>query len=112
MAARVYCKTTAKDVQSYFLTDGKNDYYLFNSGFRRSNKEFFSQGRFIQEVLDARRHVSASVQRISIRLISAIRYIESEYGICVLQRTAKKQQKKRSVKSFEIYDRRYELAAV
>lgn len=111
MASRVYCKTTAKGVQSYFLTVGKVDYYLFNSDFRRSNKEFFSQGRFIQEVLDARRHVSASVQRISIRIISAIRYIESEYGICVLQKTARKQQRKRSVKSFRIYDRQYEFAA-
>lgn len=108
MAAKVYCRTTAKGVQSYYLTDGKENYYLFDSAYRKSNKEFFSQGRFIQEVLDAKRHASTSVQRTSIRLVGAIRYIESEYGICILQQTAKRQQKKRSTKMLRKFERGYE----
>lgn len=110
MAAKIYCRTTEKGVQSYYLCDGKENYYLFDSEFRKSNKEFFSQGRFIQEVFDARRHESTSVQRTSIRLISAVRYIESEYGLCVLQQTAKKKRQKRSQKMFRKSERQYELA--
>ena len=112
MAARIYCRTTAKGEQTYFLSDGKIDYYLFKSDFRRSNREFFSQGRFIREVLDARRHSSASVRRTSIRLIGAIKYIESEYGICILQQTAKRQQKRRTTRRLRIYDRQDELAVI
>lgn len=110
MAAKIYCKTTGKGVQSYYLFDGKQDYYLFNSEFRRSNKEFFSQGRFIQEVLDAKRHNSTSVRKTSNRLIGAVKYIESEYGICVFQQTAKKQQKRKSPKLFQAYDIEYDFA--
>ena len=112
MAAKIYCRTTAKGVQTYYLADGKKNYYLFNSTFHKSNKEFFSQGRYIKEVLDARRHVSASVQKISIRLISIVKYIESEYGICVLQKTAnKRQQKKRSTKMLRKSQYSYGLVA-
>lgn len=94
MSTKIYCKTTAKGVQSYYLTHGKEDYYLFDSAFRKSNKQFFANGRCIDEVLNARRHVSASVQRISTRIIGLVKYIESEYGICILRQTAKKQCKK------------------
>lgn len=112
MAAKIYCRTTAKGIQSYYLTEGKENYHLFDSAFHRSNKEFFSQGRFIQEVLNARRHASTSVQKISVRLISLVKYIESEYGICVLQKTAnKKQRKRRSSKMLRKSQYSYELAA-
>lgn len=110
MAAKVYCRTTAKGVQTYYLTAGKEDYYLFDADYRKSNKEFFSQGRYIQELLDAKRHNSTSVRRISTRLINAVRYIESEYAICVFQQTAKKQQKKRSNKMFRKSERACAIA--
>ena len=95
MSAKIYCKTTAKGVQKYYLTDGKRNYDLFESSFRKSNRDFFSRGRSIQEVLDAKRHVSASVRRISVRIISMVKYVESEYGVCVFRKTEKKQQSKR-----------------
>ena len=93
MAAKVYCRTTGKDTQSYYLEYGNKTYYLFGTRFYRSNREFFVCGRYIQEVLDARRHESASVRRASVRLIGAIKYIENEYGICVLRQTAKKRRR-------------------
>ncbi len=110
MAAKIYCKTTNKGIQSYFLNDGKTDYYLLNSAFRRSNKEFFSQGRYIQEVLDARRHHSTSVRKASVRLIGAVKYIEKEYDVCVFNQTAKKQQKRKSHKSCRAFDKEYGVA--
>ena len=79
MSTKIYCRTTAKGVQSYYLTYGREDYYLFDSAYRKSNMEFFSRGRLISEVLNARRHISTSVQRTSNRLIGFIKYIESEF---------------------------------
>lgn len=112
MAAKIYCRTTAKGVQSYYLTDGKENYFLFVSDYHKSNRDFFSQGRYIQEVLDARRHTSTSVQRISARLIGAVKYIESEYGICVLQQTAKRQKGNiRSTKMLKKSERAYDFVA-
>jgi len=110
MAAKIYCRTTAKGIQSYFLNDGKTDYYLFNTVFRQSNKKFFSPGRYIHEVLDARRHHSTSVQRTSTRLIGAVKYIEKEYDVCVFNQTVKKQQKKKPHKARMTLDNEYEFA--
>ena len=110
---KIYCKTTDKGIQTYYLTDGKRDYDLFRTSFHRSNKEFFGKGRYVQEVLDARRHRSETVRRTSVRLVSAVKYIESEYGICVFQQTAKKQQRKiRSTKLLRKSERALELIAV
>lgn len=112
MTMKIYCKAN-KAKQTYFLTDGKRDYQLFTTSYRKSNKAFFANGRYIQEVLDARRHKSETVRRISVRLISTVKYIESEYGICVLQQTAKKRQGKiRSTKLLKKSERAdYELLA-
>ena len=108
MSLKVYCSTKDKGVQSYYLADGKESYYLFDSAYRVSNKKFFSRGRVIQEVLAARRHSSESVRRTSVRLISTIKYIEGEYDLCVLQKTARKQQKKRSTKMLRKSERERE----
>ena len=113
MAYKIYCKTTDKGIQSYYLTDGRNNYYLLNSDYRKSNMQFFMHGKYIQEVLDAKRHKSASVSRASVRIISAVKYIESEYGICVLHKTAKRQRKKiRSTKLLKRSDRFFNPIAV
>ena len=94
MTAKIYCRTTDKGVQTYYLTDGKRDYYLLRTNYRKINTVYFSHGRSIEEVLNARRHISNSVQRISVRLITMVKYVENEQGICVLRQTAKKQQRK------------------
>ena len=106
MTAKIYSRTTAKGVQTYYLTDGKKEYCLIRSNYRKSNMVFFSRARSIGEVLNARRHVSSSVQRISVRLISMVKYIENEQGICVLKQTAKRQQRKvRSTKMLKRSER-------
>lgn len=103
MKATVYCKTTARGVQTYYLNDGKRDYYLLKSGYHRSNRDFFSQGRSIQEVVASRKNKSTSVRKARDRLLGAIKYIESEYGLCLLQKTAKKANKRRHINRFDDY---------
>ena len=110
MTAKIYCRTTAKDTQSYYLAYGKENYFLFDCAFRRSNKEFFAPGRYIDEILDARRHASKSVRRISVRLIGYAKYIESEHGISIFQQTARKKAKKRSNKMARKSEMQYKLA--
>ena len=94
MTNKIYCKTTEKGVQSYYLTDGKETHFLCNSSYRKSNKDFFAIGRRIDEVLDARRHYSSSVRKMSERLIKVVKYLEGEYDLCVFNQTAKRKQNK------------------
>lgn len=44
MQATVFCKTTAKATQSFFVKVGGKEYFLFQQDFRKSNKEFFRNG--------------------------------------------------------------------
>lgn len=44
MQATVFCKTTAKATQSFFVKVGGREYFLFEQDFRKSNKEFFRNG--------------------------------------------------------------------
>ena len=98
MTAKVYCTTKMKGVQYYFVKVDGVEYYLFSSAFRRSNKNFFARGRYINEVMDGQRNCSESVRRISTRVVGAIKNLESEEGLCIFQQTAKLKQKKRSTK--------------
>lgn len=98
MISKIYCRTTEKGVQSYYITCGKETHFLCNASYHKSNRDFFVSGRRIDEVLDARRHVSNSVRKISERIVKAVKYLESEYDLCVFNQTAKKKTKSYSAK--------------
>ena len=92
MKNKIYCKTTGKGQQSYYLTVNGEDYFLFTQKFRRSNKEFFANGVTIDEALNWAGQRSESVIRTMRKLPSYISFVESEYGISVLKKTKKRQE--------------------
>ena len=110
MRNKIYCKTTGKGQQSYYLTVDGKDYFLFTQAFRRSNKEVFSKGVTIDEALRWQGQHSESVIRTMRKLPSYIRYVEQEYGIVVLNKTKKKHDKKvktpykRERVTYDLYD--------
>lgn len=95
MKTTIYCKTTDKGLQSFYLKRGAQEYFLFTSNFRRSNKNFFGGGVYIDDALAAKNNTSTSVSKIAEKLFGAIRYIESEYEIAVLDKTVNKNSKTR-----------------
>lgn len=89
----IYCKTVSKGKQAYYLRVNSSDYLLFIQNYKRSNKEYFSCGQPISVVFGAKNiHSTATLKTIE-RLRPAIRYIEKEYDICVLDSTKKRHDK-------------------
>ena len=89
MTTVIYCKTTAKAQQTYYLRSGAKNIMLFTTSYRKSNKAYFGKGCTVNEVLKAKNHFSASIRLVAERLISAIRYAEKEYGLSVFEQTIK-----------------------
>lgn len=91
MQTTVFCKTTAKAKQSYFVkVDGK-DYFLFQQDFRKSNKKFFQKGVDVNAINDYSCVHSISVRKTLDKLPVYIRYIEKEYNVAIYEKTKQKQ---------------------
>ena len=114
MQTTVFCKTTAKAKQSYFVRVDGRDYFLFQQDFRKSNKEFFHKGVDINAINDYSGVHSTSVRKTLDKLPVYIRYIEKEYDVVIYEKTKQKQslKKKKSskVKSFRWQDLEWEVA--
>ena len=83
MQATVFCKTTAKATQSFFVKVGGRDYFLFQQDFRKSNKEFFRNGVGVHAINNYSGVHSTAVRKTLDKLPSYIRYIEKEYDVAI-----------------------------
>ena len=93
MANTIYCETTAKGIQSFFITANGETHFLFSQNFRSGVKEYFERGVRIDEAINfARAKGNTAIMRTMEKLPSYIRYVEREYGMEVLKRTARKNQ--------------------
>ena len=96
MKTKVYCKLAAKGQQAFYLVVENKEYYLFSQDYRSSVKEYFMSGISIRETTNFANAHSAAVRRTLDKLKTYIPYIEKEYGIVVMDKTRKRQDKKRS----------------
>lgn len=87
---KVFCKTTSKGIQSFYLTAENKDYFLFSQEYRVSVKEHFKCGLSINECLNYSLTKSCAVRRTLDKLKVYIPYIEKEYGIAVFNKTKNK----------------------
>ncbi len=91
MKTNVYCLTTDNGVQSFYLEACGETHYLFSQNYRRGVKEYFGQGVHIDAAMDfSRARNNTAVLNTMRKLPSYIKYIEKEYGIEVLRKTARK----------------------
>ena len=86
MQATVFCKTTAKATQSFFVKVGGRDYFLFQQDFRKSNKEFFRNGVGVHAINNYSGVHSTAVKKTLDKLPSYIRYIEKEYDVAIYEK--------------------------
>lgn len=96
MKTSVYCKTISKGTQAFYLSANGEDYLLFVQSFRWSNKEYFANGKPLSVALSTSGVHSTATMKTIEKLRPAIRYIEKEYEIAVLNRTLKKGDKKKA----------------
>jgi hypothetical protein len=96
MKSTVYCTTTEKSVQTFYLVADGKEYYLFRQNYRRSVAEYYRCGVTVNEAINFGRskHNTALINTME-KLPAYIRYIEKEYGIEVLKQTAKKNNRRK-----------------
>ena len=93
MANTIYCETTAKGVQSFFINANGETHFLFSQNFRRGVKDYFERGVRIDEAINFKRaNGNSAIIHTMEKLPAYIRYVEREYGMEVLRRTARKNQ--------------------
>ena len=96
----IYCTTTAKGEQSFYLMAQGTKYFLFVQAFRRSNKDIFEQGVSLFDLRKLKKNCSFSVRHTAEKIPAHIRYIEQEYGISVMEMTKRKQEGWKRIKRF------------
>ena len=90
MANTIYCETTAKGVQSFFINANGETHFLFSQNFRRGVKDYFERGVRIDEAINFKRaNGNSAIIHTMEKLPAYIRYVEREYGMEVLRRTAR-----------------------
>ena len=93
MANTIYCETTAKGVQSFFINANGETHFLFSQNFRRGVKDYFERGVRIDEAINFKRaNGNSAIIHTMEKLPAYIRYVEREYGMEVLRRTVRKNQ--------------------
>lgn len=90
MNYRIYCKTTAKSIQSYYLSIDKQSIFLFSQAFRKSNKKVYEKGVYLFDLKKLRKNSSFSVSRTAEKIPAYIHYIEQYFGIDILNKTKQK----------------------
>ena len=93
MANTIYCETTAKGVQSFFIKANGETHFLFSQNFRRGVKNYFKHGVRVDEAINFKRaNGNSAIIHTMEKLPAYIRYVEREYGMEVLRKTARKNQ--------------------
>lgn len=90
---KVFCRTTSKGIQSFYIKVENCEYFLFAQSYRVSVKEHFRAGISINECMNYASSRSVAVRKTLDKLKVYIPYIEKEFGIAVYNKTKDKNQK-------------------
>ena len=96
----IYCTTTAKGKQTFYLMAQGIKYFLFVQKKKKSNKKVFEQGISLFDLRKLKKHHSYSVRHTAEKIPAHIRYIEQEYNISVMEMTKCKQFNWKNKKRF------------
>ena len=93
MGKTIYCKTVAKGIQAFYIIVGSKTYFLFNQKYYAGVRNYFAQGRRIDDLSSACKDRNAAVRRTANKLPSYLRYIEKEYDIVIYDKRVKQNLK-------------------
>lgn len=92
MRSQIYCTNPQHGELHFYLLYRGRSYYLFCQPYRRQVYQFYVRPMLLDDALSyAKAKGSDQIRKTISRLPGAIHYIESEYGITILKRTAKLQ---------------------
>lgn len=90
----VFCRTTAKGIQTFYVKANNIEYFLFSQAFRSSVKKHFENGVSLRDCSNYSSSKSFSVRKTLDKLKVYLPYVEKEYGIALYEKTKKKQSYK------------------
>lgn len=94
---RVFCKqTTDRNLNqrlNFYVEAGRESHYLFSQHFNKEVNEIFKSGVSLDKPFNhSLANRNKSILKVFDKLPSYIRYIEQEYGLTILHKTAKKRR--------------------
>ena len=91
----IYCVPTEKGIHSFYIEACGETHFLFSQEYRRGVNEYFRGGVHLDAAFNfSRAKGDSALMRTMEKIPSFIRYIEREYGLEILRRTAKKNTKR------------------
>lgn len=108
----VFSKTTAKYQQSFYLETNGLRYYLFSQKFYKGVSNYYSKKVLLFNAIDkTKSNRDTALLRTMSKIPIYIKYIEKEYGIVVLNKTAKNYiNRKNKMKWYRANNDFYEVA--
>ena len=92
----IICRNTSHGKLTFYLLASEGEYYLFQEPYRKTTDEVFRRGITVDMALSlVSRNMGRTITKIGEKLPSYLRYIESEYGVTVLRKTAKREAVRR-----------------
>ncbi len=93
--ATVYCRSTGHNVHSFYIRNGKEEYYLFSQNFRKGVHRFYAGGVDLKTAMDCSRgRHDTSILRTMNKIPKYITYIEKEYDTEILEKTKRGKERK------------------
>lgn len=86
----IFCKTTNKGEQSFYIDSDRSLYYLFSQKFCRSNKDYFERGVRLDKIYDFSHVHSAAIIATMEKLQKYVLQIEKQEGLVIRRQTEKK----------------------
>ena len=93
MKKTIYCKTVAKGVQAFYVAVGSKSYFLFNQKYYVGVRDYFVQGKRIDELATACKHRNTAIRRTANKLPSYLQYVEKEYGVVIYDKRESQKSK-------------------
>jgi hypothetical protein len=96
MKYTISCKITSTGVHTFYLSTQNDSYYLFSHNYRRGVNKYFADGVILDRAIDfSRANGDSAIIRTMQKIPTYIKYIEREYDIEVLRKTAQKNAARR-----------------
>lgn len=90
MKTVVYCRSTAHNVHSFYMLNGRQEYYLFTQSFKQVVHDYFCGGVTLDYAIrPANRDKSKAIYKTMDKIQKNIRYLEKEYEMEVFNKSKK-----------------------
>ena len=97
MSARIFCRTTAKGVSSFYVSVDGETLFLFSQNYHSGVRHYFRGPISVTRAIDfSCAKGNKALLRTMEKLPAYIRYVEREYGVEVLKQTKRKNARRKA----------------